>query len=295
MNPKLTVTATIQGRKGVNADHLMPHELLHDIEEGDSMAVLQFMSIIRKTKTPDCFFLIPVVDVSGSMAGIPMEAGIAMALIVAYSQPEGSAFSRMFLTFDSQPSMYRLPPIFGEDAADLASVIKSLREKPAGLSTNFNLCMDMMLREMCRRRKEGKECEGTPVLIVFTDMEFDSADGAGMYETNLKVMERKYQAAGIRMPLVVFWNLRGVPGSNAAAAPASKKNVVMLSGFSTDLMEDFFAMLGSGKFRDVHIPNEMPCADEGEKEDNHGGPELSTDEVLRTVLQTDMYRRYRDV
>jgi len=278
----------------VNASHLMPHELLQDIEKGDSMANLQFLSVISKTKTPAGFSIIPVVDVSGSMSGQPMEAAIALALILAHSQPAGSPFSRMFLTFDSEPRMYRVPPAFGEGAVDLAKVIASIRMKPSGLSTDFSKSMDMILSEMVRRQKEedphvdAELARGPakPMIIVFTDMQFDSADEGDEYETNLDVMENKYAAAGVPMPLIVFWNLRG---ARAAAAQASRKNVVMLSGFSTDLMDDFFDMLSSGTFRDVHAP----CQSRDGDEDSGDVPELSTESVVRTALQSDMYRRYK--
>jgi hypothetical protein len=61
------------GGKGVNASHLMPHELMKDVERGDEIAELQYLSLIQKTKTPSKFDIMPVADVSGSMSGIPME------------------------------------------------------------------------------------------------------------------------------------------------------------------------------------------------------------------------------
>jgi hypothetical protein len=46
-------------------------------------------------------------------------------------------------------------------------------------------------------------------------------------------MQRKYASARIDMSLIFFWNLRGVAGNMAAAQP-SRKNIVVLSGFSVD-------------------------------------------------------------
>jgi hypothetical protein len=49
----------------------------------------------------------PIVDVSGSMTGTPMEVAVAMGLIVAYCQEKNpdSAYKRMFLTFDRIPRL----------------------------------------------------------------------------------------------------------------------------------------------------------------------------------------------
>jgi hypothetical protein len=251
------------------------------------MAALQFMSIIRATKVPKDFVIMPVVDVSGSMTGIPMEAGIALGLIVAYAQPESSPYSRMVMTFDSFPAIYKLRPIFGPDKVDVREVVKAVRNVPAGLSTDFNRCMDMMLHNLLRRKANPGDNECQPLLVVFTDMEFDYADGAGVYQTNLSRMECKYAEAGIPMPIIVFWNLRS--SSPTTAAETSKKNVVMLSGFSAQLMQDFFEMLESGQFRDLHAEGQDSEEDEGEKTD------LNTDNFIKAVLESEMYRRYKDV
>jgi hypothetical protein len=263
----------------------MPHELLESIEQGDSMAVLQLLSMIRDTCIPEDLSIWPVVDVSGSMSGVPMEVAIALALVVAYAQPDTTPSSRMFLTFDEEPRMYRLPPIFGEDAVELARVTSSLRNKPAGLNTNFSRSMDLMLDELVRRRDEGvMVAKFSPVIMVFTDMQFDQADDGRIYESNLDVMQRKYASAGIDMPLIIFWNLRGVSGNLAAAQPM-RKNVVMLSGFSVDLFHDFLSMLKSGKFHDVQIPVNEPR--------ETTSPNINTESLVNSALQSDMYMRYR--
>ena len=221
-----------------------------------------------------------------------------MGLVVSYCQGEkDSCFSRLFLTFDEEPQMYRLPPIFGKGACKLADVITSMHNKPSGLNTNFSRCMDLMLAEMVRRRTEAEEEElctaqkKQPMFIVFTDMQFDSADSTGgEYESNLDVMEAKFAEAGIPVPIIVFWNVRGCGSSAKAAAQPSRKNVVMLSGFSTNLMEDFFNMLSEGKFLDQTVVSE----DEDDEEKNAREKQaLNTDSVIERLLDSDMYRRYR--
>lgn len=284
----------------------MPHELLKEIEQGDEMAEMQFLSIIQKVKIPEGFFILPVDDVSGSMAGIPLEAGLAFSLIVAYSQKH-----RMVATFENVPRMYLLPELFGGDFK-LKDVIGALRDMPWGNSTNFNACMDLMLKELVRRKREGLVSIRQNVLMVFTDMQFDVADHGG-YATNLEVscmtccefyffsyknmhasqvMERKFAEAGIPMPIVVFWNLRGNLNGGTAATHAKKKNTVILSGFNADMLEDFFHMLDSGDFSDMTAPcteaddNEEAAATQGPK------PALTTAAYVERILQSDMYAKY---
>ncbi len=115
------------------------------------MAVLQLLSMIRDTCIQEDLSIWPVVYVFGSMSGVPMEVAIALALVVAYAQPNTTLSGRMFLTFHKEPHMCRLPPIFGEDAVELARVTLSLRNKLAGLNTNFSRSMDLMLDELVRK------------------------------------------------------------------------------------------------------------------------------------------------
>jgi hypothetical protein len=75
--------------KGVNASNLMPHvlaETLHHASMHPSadviVAELQLLSIIQKTKVPKDMVILPVVDVSGSMMGTPMQVIFALFLNV---------------------------------------------------------------------------------------------------------------------------------------------------------------------------------------------------------------------
>lgn len=264
-------------------------DLFHRIKAGDSTAELQFLSLAAKTKIPEGFCVFPVVDVSGSMGGTPMAVAVTLGMLVAYAQHrqhQGRA-DRLVMTFDSNPRVYRLPDPF-DGRYTVREVVESMQRKPAGLSTDFNKSMRLMLKELVRRKAENEE-DLTPVLLVATDMQFDCANapGAGEYESNLDALERDYAAAGIRMPIIVLWNLKGSSSSAAAAAAQpSRKNVVMLSGYNAELVEEFFGMLGSGQFRDLHADAEDEGADAAEQR-----PQLDTDEYVRRVLSSKMYQR----
>jgi hypothetical protein len=60
-----------------------------------------------RTRVPADVDIMPIVDVSGSMTGIPMEVAVAMGLIVSYCQEKNrdAAYKRLFLTFESVPSL----------------------------------------------------------------------------------------------------------------------------------------------------------------------------------------------
>jgi hypothetical protein len=93
------------------------------------------------------------------------------------------------------------------------------------------------------------------------------------------------------MPLVVFWNVRGIVGRGAAmAASTSRDNVVMLSGYSADLMQEFFTMLRTGVFIDAYAEGQEPQPDPDKPPQQKTG--IDTDKVIKHVENSPMYNRY---
>jgi hypothetical protein len=224
-----------------------------------------------------------------------------MGLVIPYSQKD-SPFGKLFITFHEEPQVFMLPELFGEGAKKLRDVVESMYRKPWGNNTDYNRCMQMILAEMIRRRAEGEDLGSLQLmLMVFTDMQFDmSTDGNG-YDTNMDVMEARFAAAGIPMPIIVFWNVRGCGCEAAVAAQPSRKNVVMLSGFSTNLMDDFFKMLESGEFADAHAPfASITSSTKKQQEDTEEKKpqekrQLDTDNVIQLLLESEMYTSYKYV
>ncbi len=79
-------------------------------------------------------------------------------------------------------------------------------------------------------------------LFIFSDMEFDEC-GGNEYETDYQLVKRKFENAGYPLPAIVFWNLRG--GKRSKPVTKDEKNVVLVSGFSGQMMKTF---LESGEF-----------------------------------------------
>lgn len=240
----------------------------------------------------------PVVDVSGSMTGTPMEVAIALGLIVAYSQENNAqaAYSRQFLTFSSRPQLYTLPPIFATDGVpgcSIGTVAKWLRRKPWGGSTDFDASMRFMLDVLKEKYPRGTMRK--QVLMVFTDMQFDCADCRGfLQETNYNSMRHAFHAGRVPMPTVVFWNIRGdvSPANQVLPASSGDHGVVCLSGYNADLLQDFFNMLCSGAFSSAQgTVEEDPCVETGFCNINR----LCTDAMFEVVESSCMYKRYVSV
>ena len=178
--------------------------------------------------------LVPLVDVSGSMGGTPMEAAIALGILV--SELSHAAFRHRALTFESRPSWVDL-----SGCAKIADKVRCLEGAPWGYSTDFEAACEMILQTAQAARLKPDEI---PDLIVFSDMQFNEAhgDGRGGWETHHEKLTRRFAEVGRAVcgepyaaPRIIYWNLRGDTAGFPVAADAP--NTQMLSGFSPSLLK----------------------------------------------------------
>merc|ERR1712164_52400 len=169
--------------------------------------------------------LVSLVDVSGSMSGVPMEVSIALGLLVA--DLADAPFKHRVLTFESQPRWHKIPA-----TSSPVEQIRNLSRAPWGGSTNFAAAMDLLLAACV----EGNvAAEDVPDLIVFSDMQFDQANGPG-WETHHERLSREWASKGYELPTITYWNLRG-DTQGGFMSEASTPGVRLLSGFSPALLK----------------------------------------------------------
>merc|ERR1711881_607597 len=169
--------------------------------------------------------LVSLVDVSGSMSGVPMEVSIALGLLVSDLADE--PFKNQVVTFESQPRWHKIPSL-----SSPVEQIRNLSRAPWGGSTNFAAAMDLLLAACV----EGNvKAEDVPDLIVFSDMQFAAANGPG-WETHHERLSREWASKGYDLPSITYWNLRG-DTQGGFAADAACPGVRLLSGFSPALLK----------------------------------------------------------
>jgi hypothetical protein len=191
--------------------------------------------------------MISLVDVSGSMSGIPMEVAIALGLLVSeISEP---AFANRCLTFESEPTWVTF-----DSSNTLSEKVTNMMRAPWGGSTNFEAAMERILEVAVQGKLSPEQI---PDLIVFSDMQFDEARSCDYYaggweqahpprqstwETHHERIVRRFKEEGLRVfgkewpaPHIVYWNLRG--DTNGFPAKGHTLGVTMLSGFSPSLMK----------------------------------------------------------
>jgi len=192
---------------------------------------LNYDSFDGVVATPDTrkAVLVPMMDVSGSMSGTPMEVSVGLGIFLTYIQ-EKMGVPPFAVSFTEQPRAFDFTGMSLEER--IAEVNSNV-----GYNTNFWSAIELVLQAMVRT---GREMD----LIVFTDMQWDQAEtranknsAATMHQ---RILER-VAALGLKTaPRIIYWNLRaGTPG---VQTEATQEGVQFLQGYSASLLR--FALLG---------------------------------------------------
>lgn len=171
-----------------------------------------------------------VVDGSGSMYCYddPMPAAIAQSLGIYFAERNTGHFHNHFITFSSRP---QLVEIKGKDIVDKVKYCMGYNECS---NTNLAKVFELILNTA---KKYGLPQSNLPsTLYIISDMEFDScANDAKL--TNFQWAKANFEAAGYKLPQVVFWNV----AARNMQVPVTKneQGVVLVSGSSPHI----FSML----------------------------------------------------
>ena len=212
--------------------------------------------------------LVPLVDVSGSMAGIPMIVAIALGIIV--SELSNPAFRNRFITFETKPTWVSL-----EGLTSLRDKVVKTKGAPWGGSTNFEAALMMILSVAIEKKLAPEEI---PDLIVFSDMQFNQA---GKYcETMHDLIKRRFAEAGYGLPKIIYWNLR----ANTVGFPvqANAPNTQLLSGFSPSLLK---LLLDGEPLITEEVTSDGTVINKG----------ITPEETLRKALDDENYDSIRSI
>jgi Mg-chelatase subunit ChlD len=187
--------------------------------------------------------MIAMVDLSGSMAGDPMDVAIALGIRIA----EKSKLGKRVMTFTLNPRWVNLEPY-----PDFVSQVQAMEAGDVGYNTDFHKALNLILDTIVENKMEPEDVENM-TLVMLSDMQIDEAEprdtyrvvnpGTSKREALYESIKIKYEEAGMRVhgkpykpPHILFWNLRNTSGFPCLS---SEKNVSMMSGFSPALLNLF--------------------------------------------------------
>lgn len=225
--------------------------------------------------------LVPLVDVSGSMGGTPMEVAIALGILI--SEMNQPAFRDRMITFSANPTWVSFAKcVTLEDKVHLAQGAEW------GMNTDIEKAFALIERVIEENKLPAEEI---PDLIIFSDMQFDAAAGQDYQLTQLQRIRRRFHDLGVRLtghpyaaPRIIFWNLRG--DTEGFPATAQEENVQMLSGYSPAL----FNALVSGETAAVAATTVNAAG-----ETVPAQATVTPYDTMRSVLDDERYDNVREV
>jgi len=235
------------GRATVKTAGLAPDELVSPYLGGskgaeDEVLEAQWRELVATARAKGGLAgTVPVVDVSGSMSGKPMEAAIALGLIACLLPGEADPFHRKVVTFHEEPRFF---DVRGESLRDM---VAEVARAPWGGSTDlvkvYRVVLDCALRA-------GLPQDRLPsTVLVLTDMQFDEAQRCGHQPATVhETIGAMYREAGYVPPRMVYWNLR----ASEAALPVAGDvpGAAYLSGYSHHLLG---ALMEEGEMTPVAV------------------------------------------
>jgi hypothetical protein len=222
----------IKGETTIKSTGTQPHDLISGYLEGsesDPILDAQFNDIIDKLRSVGSFqSSCCIVDVSGSMYGVPLQVAIALGLIV--SELCTGEFHDKLITFSADPKLLQVQ---GDCLRDRVHSVKSMEW---GMNTNLEKVFNLILTNAIATHVQPEDMIQT--LFIFTDMQFDQSQ-SNTKSSFMDDMRAKYMSHDYPMPKIVFWNLRG--DTDNVPSQMDENGTALVSGFSTELLKVFLS------------------------------------------------------
>jgi hypothetical protein len=174
--------------------------------------------------------ILPLVDVSGSMtcpAGKNTKLScleVAVSLGLYLADKNTGKFKDTFLTFSHKPELVHMK---GNINQKIDQMVKSKWEMNTNLHAAFNKILDVAVKGNVPQE------EMPAMVLILSDMQFDQC--VKHDNSAIEMIERKYVAAGYKVPQVVFWNLNASYGN--APVKFDKSGTALVSGFSPAIVK----------------------------------------------------------
>lgn len=232
------------GATKINAGAIFPYDVIRGLSGVEGVADAQWKAL------PDYMGdseenILAVVDVSPSMDDRASDGltckDVSVSLGMYVAERTKGAFKDMFITFHSSPNFVDL-----SKCRSLRERLSTTRNASWGGSTNLQATFQLILNTAIKYKVP--QADMPTKILIFSDMQFDTAVGNTAGSTALQMIEKMYRDAGYKRPQVVFWNLNARFGN----VPVSfgQDGTMMVTGFSPAVMK---SILAAGE-----IPNVTP-------------------------------------
>lgn len=179
---------------------------------------------------------LPMVDVSGSMSGTPMEVAISLGLYLA--ENNDGTFKDHILSFTDEPHLIHVPA-----KQSLMTRITSLFKEGVGYSTDLEKAFNLVLDTAVKLNLPQNELP--EMIIVFTDGQMNSMcrdlKVNGNNASFFNKMKKRFEDKGYVMPHLVWWNI-AKNSDNVLPVVKDDENTSLISGYSQTLFKYIFEL-----------------------------------------------------
>jgi len=228
-----------KGETKINAGAVYPYDIVKNMKQGNARGANEQWKALPNYMTTNEEFVLPVVDVSGSMScpagGNPnvtcMDVAISLGLYI--SERNVGPFQDAFVTFSESPSLQILKGSLNERYNQLARA-------EWDMSTNLEAVFKLILNKA--KQSNVPQNEMPTMILILSDMEFNSAvSRRGGYSVGAqKMIDEMYADAGYKTPKVVYWNIQS-RGDNNKPVHFDTNGTALVSGFSPALLTNLLA------------------------------------------------------
>lgn len=166
-------------------------------------------------------------DGSGSMNGKPLEVSTALAIYMA--ERNHGQFHNQFITFSAMPKIIDLN---GLDTLH-DKLAKTYREDDCS-NTNIEAVFKLILKTAVDNHMTQEDMPKN--IVIVSDMHFDGSR-FNCSDTLFGTIGKEYAAHGYELAKLTFWNVNGNCSSNVVPIQQNKNGVVLMSGYSQNLIK----------------------------------------------------------
>lgn len=208
------------GKAVIKSRHVNPHEIVAKCLSDDPITEteIEMWKAISNTCRECVRDTIAVVDVSGSMDGLPKNVAIALGLLIAENTER-----HQLITFSNQPSLVTIQPDLS-----IYEKVKEIDKMDWDMNTNIVKVFELLLT-----------LENIPKrLVILSDMQFDSANPQHNQATTHEIVKQMFKDKDKPLPALIYWNLR-TSSTGSVPVLTNTENTILVSGYSQDLFNIF--------------------------------------------------------
>ena len=217
------------GEVKMNTSTLYTYEVVSKLRSDPSVADAMWANLHDYTNGKNALV---VADVSGSMGSFgygDSPVNVSTSLALYFAEHNTGPFHGHFMTFSERPELVKI-----NDGSTLSQKFGVINRGEWGMNTNVEAMFNAVLD--AAKRSNASQEEIPAVIYIISDMEFDpvglySYAGASNAElTNFENAEKRFEAAGYKLPHLVYWNVNA--RNTNAPATARDGRVTLISGLS---------------------------------------------------------------